>query len=89
MVVVSALGYLLKISSGNWIFLVFTFVLVLTAEMLNTAIESLTDLVTDLYKKEAKVAKDVSAAMVLTASFGAVIVGLFVFLPYLSNLFSI
>lgn len=51
-------------------------IVVLTLEMLNTAIEALVDLVTQDIHPLAKIAKDVAAAAVLMASFGAIIVGL-------------
>lgn len=63
--------------------LVFTIVLGLTAEMINTAIESMTDLITKEWRKEAKIAKDLSAGMMLIAAFGALVVALIIFLPYI------
>jgi len=60
--------------------------LVFSAEMINTAIEEMVDLITDEHKKEAKIAKDVAAGMVLVAALGSVIVGIFIFAPYLLQL---
>lgn len=60
--------------------------LVISAEMINTAIEEVIDLVTKDYREEAKYAKDVSAGMVLIVSTGSVIVGLLIFLPYVLRL---
>ncbi|HVZ58593.1 MAG TPA: diacylglycerol kinase family protein [Patescibacteria group bacterium] len=59
--------------------------LVIIAEMLNTAIEKMVDLITKEYREEAKIAKDVSAGMVLMASLGALVVGVIIFTPYLLN----
>ncbi len=77
------LGVILQITKIEMVIIVFTIVLVLAAEMINTSLESMTDLVTKEWRQEAKIAKDVSAGMVLLTSFGAVAVGLFIFLPYL------
>jgi len=57
-------------------------VLVITVEMVNTAIEKMTDLITKEYRMEAKIAKDVASGMVLIAAFGSIIVGILIFTPY-------
>lgn len=49
--------------------------------MINTSIESITDLVTKEWHTDAKIAKDVSSGMVLMAVIGAAIVGLIIFIP--------
>jgi diacylglycerol kinase (ATP) len=56
-------------------------VLVLAAEMVNTMVEALVDLVTTEYHPLAKVAKDVAAGVVLLTAIGAVVVGLLIFGP--------
>lgn len=61
--------------------------LVISTEMINTAIEQMTDLITKEHKEEAKIAKDVSAGMVLITSLGSIVVGILVFLPYILKLF--
>jgi diacylglycerol kinase (ATP) len=55
--------------------------LVLTAEMLNTVVESLVDLYTDEYHPLAKIAKDTAAGAVLISSAAALGVGIAVFVP--------
>jgi len=72
-----------QITRTEWAIIIFTIVLGLTAEFINTAIESMTDLITHEWRADAKVAKDVAAGMMLTVAVGAVIVALFIFLPYL------
>lgn len=64
-------------------------VLVMIAEMVNTAIEHMVDLITKEYREDAKIAKDVSAGMVLLSSVGAVIVGGLIFVPYLLRFFGL
>ena len=81
--VVIAAGLFLRISRLDWLFIILACLWVLTAEMVNTAIESVVNLLTKEYDEEAKLAKDVSAGMVLVGAIGAVIIGLFVFIPYL------
>lgn len=82
-IAVLGLGLYLKISRIEMIILVFTIVLGLSAEMINTSIEAMTDLITTEYRSEAKIAKDVSAGMMLTVAIGAVIIAAIVFLPHL------
>jgi diacylglycerol kinase len=60
---------------------------VISSEMINTSIEEMTNLITREHRKEAKIAKDVAAGMVLVASACAAVVGFIIFLPYISDLF--
>lgn len=62
--------------------------LVLSAELLNTALEAVVDLVTPEVHPLAKVAKDAAAGAVLVASLGALLVGLTVLGPPLLELVS-
>lgn len=61
--------------------------LVISAEMINTAIEEMVDLITKEHRQEAKIAKDVAAGMVLVTAGGSVIVGFLIFLPHILKLF--
>ncbi len=62
-------------------------VLVISAEMINSAIEEVVNLLVNEHRQEAKIAKDVSAGMVLLVSLFALVVGLFIFIPHIINLF--
>jgi len=76
-------GLFLGISRVEMTVILFTILLGLAAEMINTAIESVTDLVTKEWRTDAKTAKDVAAGMMLLVAFGAVGVAIFIFWPYL------
>lgn len=80
-VAVLGAGYWFKISSMEWIAVVFAIGIVISAEMLNTAIEKLTDMVSPQINEHAKIVKDLAAGAVLIASLTAFIIGLIVFLP--------
>ena len=80
------LSYMLQIPAVEICIIVFTIVLGLSAEMINTAIESMTDLITKEWRTEAKIAKDVSAGMMLTVAIGAVIIAGIIFGPKLLTL---
>lgn len=60
--------------------------LVLCAEMINTAIEEMANLITKEHREEARIAKDVGAGMVLLTAAGSVIVGFLIFLPHIIHL---
>jgi diacylglycerol kinase (ATP) len=60
---------------------------VISAEMINTAIEEMTNLITNEHRLEAKIAKDVAAGMVLVTAVGSVIVGVLIFVPHFLRLF--
>lgn len=74
-------GWFFRVSTMEMLILVFTIVLGLSAEMINTAIESMTDLITREWRREAKIAKDVSAGMMLVTAIGALIVAAVIFIP--------
>lgn len=79
-------SFLLTLTRVEKLILLVMIVLVFSAEMVNTALEEMTDLITDEHRQEAKDAKDVAAGMVLVVSIGAVIVGLIIFAPYIIRL---
>ena len=76
-------GLWLQISTIEWAVLVVTIVIVLSAELFNTAIESLVDRAGREPHPLSKIAKDTAAGAVLIGALGAVIVGLLIFGPRL------
>ena len=80
-------GLVLKISTIEWIAVIFCIGLVFALESINSAIEN----TVDLYSKEQndliKKIKDLSAGAVLFAVISSVIIGLIVFLPKLCRWF--
>lgn len=86
---VIVLAVWLKLALGDWALLFLTMAVVWTAEMSNTAIEIVVDLLSPDYQQEAKIAKDVSAGAVLISAVGAAIVGILIIGPPLyERLFS-
>lgn len=76
-----ACGAAFAISPAEWTVLALAIGIVLTAELLNTAIEAAVDLVTTEYAEQARIAKDAAAGAVLIASVAAVVVGAVMFGP--------
>ncbi len=77
----------LKVTPFEMGILGLTIMMVIVAEMVNSAIEKMVDLITKEHRQEAKIAKDVSAGMVLLTAFAAAIIGCLIFFPYLLRLF--
>lgn len=75
-------GFFFRITKQEWITCLLLFGLVLSLEILNTAIESVVDLASPIYHEKAKIAKDCAAGAVLAAAFFAAIIGLMIFIPY-------
>lgn len=82
-IIVLVLGFVFKINPIEWAILSLTIGLVISCELLNTAIEAIVDLVTEDYHPLAKVAKDTSAAAVFVFAIVSIIVGIIIFLPKL------
>ena len=61
--------------------LLLTIALVVILELINTSLEAIVNLVEPDIKEQAKIAKDVSAAAVMTAAVVSIIVGLILFGP--------
>lgn len=85
-VVVIVLGFILDVNVTEWCLLIAIIALVMLSEMVNTAIEFLTDLVSPDYHPLAKKAKDVAAGAVFVAAMAAVVIGLIVFIPRVIDL---
>ncbi|MDD5072094.1 MAG: diacylglycerol kinase family protein [Patescibacteria group bacterium] len=76
------LGWYFKIASWEWVVLILISVLVLLMELVNSAVERITDVLKPRLDSYVKEIKDIMAAAVMLASIMAVIVGLIIFLPY-------
>lgn len=76
-----ALSYVMHLKPLELLFVVSAAALVMMAELFNTAIEVVVNMITDTYHPLAKIAKDVAAAGVLIASMYAFLVGVTVFVP--------
>jgi undecaprenol kinase len=75
-IMVVVVGVTLRLTRGEWAIICLTIGFVFVAEMLNTVIEAVIDVVTEEYHPLAKQAKDVAAGAVLLAAITAVAVGL-------------
>ena len=69
------LGWRLGLPASEMAVLLLTIALVFVAEMLNTAVEKVVDLVSPQYHPLAKIAKDTAAGAVLAAALMALAIG--------------
>lgn len=79
---VTALGFWFHVSAIEWCILLIMIGLVIGAELINTSIENLTDLVTKEQHPLAGKVKDIAAAAVLVLSVVSGIVGIIIFAKY-------
>ena len=75
-------GLVFKVSVIEWLFLLLSIFLVITFEIVNSAIENVVDLASDYhFSMLAKNAKDMAAGAVLVISGFAALTGLIIFVP--------
>lgn len=87
MTLVIIAGCIFHISVTEWCICMILFALVISLEMVNTAIEACVDLVTEEKKPGAKLAKDAAAGAVLVSAIFAAVIGLVIFIPKAAALF--
>ena len=77
-------GFAVKLDGLSWLFIVLAIGLVWAAELFNTAIERLCDVVSPKRNPHIKFIKDVAAAAVLVTAVMAVITACIIFIPKLT-----
>ena len=73
---------LFRATSIEWAIILLVIGMVISSEILNTAIEVMVDIYCPFYHPLAKISKDVGAAAVLFAAFISVVIGLIIFVPH-------
>lgn len=81
MALVIFLGFWLNITITEWCICITLFGLVISLELVNTAIETVVDIAMPEKNEKAKKAKDISAAAVLMSAICSAIIGLIIFIP--------
>ena len=85
-VVVVIVSLFFDLNRAEFLCFLFTIILILFAEMCNTAIETVVDLYVDVYHPKAKIAKDVAAGGVVITAINAIIVAYFLFFDKISDI---
>lgn len=86
-VAVLTLSFLLRITVIEFLFILLAIFFVIICEMVNTAIEEMTNLIIKEHHRSAKIAKDVAAGAVLLSVVYAVIIACVILLPRILELF--
>ncbi len=79
--------YIFGVTRTDFLIIAIAVILVLLAEMLNTSIEYVVDLLSPEHNESARTAKDVAAGAVLITAFGAAVIGYIIMFPYFSTAF--
>lgn len=87
MIIVILLGFILKIAVWEWVVCIVLFALVIGAELFNTSIEEVVNLLSPEIRIHAKYAKDIAAGAVLVNAFFAAAVGCIILIPKIISLF--
>jgi diacylglycerol kinase len=87
LVIVTIAGILFRIKGTEWLAILFVSGLVFVSECFNTAVEYLSDLITNEPNENIRMAKDVAAAGVLISATISVVTGLIIFIPDILRLF--
>ncbi len=80
------LGLYMNISANEWLIILLTIGGVMTAELMNSAIENFVDIVHPEHHKKAGLIKDISAGAVLIMAIVAAVIGFVIFIPKLIDL---
>ena len=86
--VVMAAGFFFGITKAEWLYVLICTALVISLEMLNSAIERVCNMYTTEFHPAIKIIKDVAAAAVLWSALISLIIGVIIFLPYVIHLFA-
>jgi diacylglycerol kinase len=83
---VIAAGIVLKINLQEWCLIIIAISLVFIAELLNTALEELSDIIDPGWNGKIRKAKDYAAAAVLISAFVSAVAGGLIFIPKILDL---
>ncbi|MBF0456279.1 MAG: diacylglycerol kinase [Nitrospirae bacterium] len=85
--VVLLFSYASGVSADEFLIISILTIFVITTELLNTAIETVVDIVSPQVSEHARVAKDVAAGAVLISAVGSAVIGYIILFPYLVSFF--
>jgi len=85
-IIAIAMGIVLKINYIEWSLLIIVTGVVFLSELLNSSLESLSDIINPEWNEQIRKAKDYAAAAVLISAIISVIVGGLIFIPKILDL---
>ena len=85
-IAVIIVNIVLKVTAVEWLITFIAIGMVLSSELINTAIEAVVDLVTLEIHPLAKIAKDCGSAATFVLAMMAAVIGVIVYFPYIMNI---
>lgn len=85
--IVLLVSYILGVNRIEFLIIAISVIAVLLAEMFNTAIEAIVDIVSPEHTEKAKVVKDIAAGAVFVTSLGVALVGYIILMPHIRESF--
>lgn len=85
--VVLLISYILGVTRTEFLIIALSVIAVLLAEMFNTAIEAIVDIMSPEQSEKARVIKDIAAGAVFLTAFGVAVIGYLILSPYLRDSF--
>lgn len=82
LIFVLSYSFFYKFNRIEYILLIITFSIVLSSELINTALEYTVNICSPEYNKLAKIAKDCAAGAVLITALGAIVIGIILFADF-------
>lgn len=84
-VIVLLLSFVIGVTRTEFLIISLSVIAVLLAEMFNTAIEAMVDILSPAHSEKAKIVKDIAAGAVFVTAFGAAVIGYIIIFPYVLN----
>jgi diacylglycerol kinase (ATP) len=84
---VLTLSYALGLTRNEFLLIALAVIAVLMAEMMNSAIEAMVDLLEPEHHERARIAKDIAAGGVFITAFGALVIGYIVLFSHIQRVF--
>lgn len=81
------LSYIIDVKRIDFLIISIAIILVLFAEMINTSIEYVVDMISPEHSEKARIAKDVAAGAVFITVCGALVIGYIILFPYIVRIF--
>ncbi|OGW55426.1 MAG: hypothetical protein A2Y81_01400 [Nitrospirae bacterium RBG_13_43_8] len=85
--IVLLMSYILGVSRTEFLIISLSVIAVLLAEMFNTTIETIVDIISPEHSEKARIAKDIAAGAVLITAFGVAVIGYIILFPHLRDSF--
>ncbi|MEK7196702.1 MAG: diacylglycerol kinase [Nitrospirota bacterium] len=86
--VVLLASYILGVSRTEFLIISLSVIAVLLAEMFNTSIEAIVDIISTEHNEKARIVKDIAAGAVFVTAFGVAVVGYIILFPYIRDVFN-